>query len=140
MADVSGIRYGVIVADDDLAVCEALGSLIDDHPDLELFGTAHSGGDAALLAEQTHADLVVADVMMPGGGLEAIRAVHAVAPGTIVVMFTASRSRQLHRSLVDGGAAAVFSKGEAIDLAESLASLVAVGRSRLAQPGSTPQT
>jgi len=137
MADVSSVRYGVIVADDDLAVCEALGSLIDDHPALELYGSAHSGGDAALLAEQTQAHLVVADVMMPGGGLEVIQAVHAVAPGAIVVMFTASRSRLLHRSLVAGGAAAVFSKGDAIDLAESLASLVALGRSRLAQPGST---
>lgn len=139
MVDVRAGRYGVIVADDDEAVCDALGSLIDDHPDLELLGTAHSGGDAARLAEQMSADLVVADVMMPSGGLEAIHAVHAVAPGTIVAMFTASRSRQLHRSLLDGGAAAVFSKGDAIDLAESLASLAAMGRSGNVPPDSIAQ-
>ncbi|NNF64145.1 MAG: response regulator [Acidimicrobiia bacterium] len=128
MTSAGNGRFGVIVADDDVAVCEALGSLIDDHPDLSLLGTAHSGNEAARLAELTHADLVVADVMMPTGGLEAIRAVHAVAPLTVVAVFTASRSRLLHRALVEGGAAAVFAKGEAIDLANSLVTLMSERR------------
>lgn len=124
MTDLISGRFGVVVADDDLSVCDALGSLIDDHPRLELLGTAHSGTEAAALVERLHPDLVVADVMMPAGGVEAIQAVHAVAPETIVAIFTASRSRRLQHSLIDEGAAAVFSKGDSIDLAESLAALV----------------
>lgn len=116
--------YGVVVADDDRSVCDALGSLIDDHPDLVLLGSAHSGAEAADLVARLRPDLVVTDVMMPTGGVDAIRAVHAVAPGTIVAVFTASRSRRLRRDLLQEGAAAVFSKGDAIDLADALVALV----------------
>jgi DNA-binding NarL/FixJ family response regulator len=114
---------GVVIADDDHDICAALAELIEDHSALSLLAVAHSGEDAARLAQQHGADLVVTDVQMPSGGVEAISLVKAHSPGTIVAVFTAKRDRRTRLAMLQAGAVEVFTKGTSLDLAQDLADL-----------------
>lgn len=125
MTDDTNVRaFRVIIADDDHLVCEALNELIGDDPRFEVCGVVQSGAAAAELASTDEVDLAVVDVQMPQGGLEAIEAIHAVSPFTHVAVFTAKAGTRLHGQLLDAGAAAVFHKGDALDLNEALAQLL----------------
>lgn len=123
MTDTLHSTIGVVIADDDQDVCAALAELIEDHPRFRLLGVAYSGMAAAELAVLHGADLVVADVQMPSGGAEAISLVKAGSPGTVVAVFTALRDRRTRTTMLEAGAAEVFTKGSSIDLAGELVSL-----------------
>ena len=125
MIDHTNVRvFRVIIADDDDLVCEALNELIGDDDRFEVRGVAHSGAAAAELVSAEQVDLAVVDVQMPQGGLEAIAAIHAVSPSTHVAVFTAKAGKRLHDQLLEAGAAAVFHKGDPLDLNEALARLL----------------
>ena len=112
--------FTVIVADDDDRVVEALTNLIDDHPSLQVIGSAHSGSEAAAVCAALRPKIAVIDVVMPGGGVEAVEAIHQTSPSTIVVAYTARRDRLTRERLLAVGAAAVFHKGLTLELAASL--------------------
>ena len=125
MIDMTGIRtFNVIIADDDRDICDALSGLIGDDPRFDVRGVAHSGTDAAMLARTQPVDLAVVDVQMPQGGIEAIEAIHAISPSIQVAVFTAKTGSRLHTQLLGVGAAAVFHKGDSLDLHEALAALL----------------
>lgn len=126
-SDLEKSTFGVVIADDDPNVCQALGDLIDDHPQLRLIGIARSGTDAATLVATIGADLAVVDVRMPTGGVAAIAAIHEVAPELPVAVYTADRGRRTRSELLDAGAAAVFAKGDSIDLAAALVAMAQSG-------------
>lgn len=126
MTDMMTVRaFGVIVADDDRFVCEALRELIGDDPLFEVRGVAHSGLDAACLASEIQVDLAIVDVQMPQGGLEAIRAIKECSPDTKVVVFTAKTGNRLRHELIGAGASAVLYKGSESDITGALARIVA---------------
>ena len=78
--------------------------LIDDHPiwregvafalerssDIEVVGQGSSADEAAEIAQATKPDVVLLDVSIPGGGLNALKAITANSPGTRVMMLTVS--------------------------------------------------
>jgi DNA-binding NarL/FixJ family response regulator len=115
----------VVIADDDPAVRGALSELIVAHPELTLVGVADCGASAAEMCGHHRPTLAVVDVMMPGGGSEAIGAIHHVSPTTSVVVYTARSDRRTATRMLAAGADAVFVKGGPVDLA---AELVAVAR------------
>ncbi len=120
-------RFSVLVADDDVLVREALGGLIEDHPELTLAGSADCGTGAAEFCARRHPDLAVLDVMMPAGGSEAVSAIRAVSPRTVVVAYTARSDRRTRERLLASGAAAVFVKGTETDLAGALYGILTTG-------------
>ncbi len=119
------LAFSVVIADNDELVVEAMSGLIDDHSGLRLAGAGRSGLEAAQLCARHLPHLVVLDVSMPLGGLAGLAAVRGASPDSIVVFYTAQADRRTRERLVAAGAAAVFSKGAAIDLAGDLCSLVA---------------
>lgn len=119
-----GALFSVVIADDDELVVEALSGLIEDHPSLTLAGAGHDGHRAAQLCDLHRPDLVVLDVSMPLGGLEGLAAVRAASPKSVVAFYTAQADRRTREKLTEAGAAAVFAKGAAIDLADELHQLV----------------
>ena len=129
MPDAATIEpaFRVVVADDDDAVREALGSLIDAHPAFILVGSAPDGFEAARLCGVEQPKLAVVDVMMPGGGVDAVAAIRAASPGTVVAAYTARSDRRTREQLLAAGAVEVFAKGGAIDLASELHNLVDSG-------------
>ena len=71
----------VLIADDEMLVRAGFRALIDAEPGMIVVGEAADGAAAADLARQTHADVVLMDIRMPGvDGLDATRQI-AEAPG-----------------------------------------------------------
>lgn len=116
--------FTVVIADDDPTIRQTLAELLEDHPGMSVVGSADNGIAAAEMCERLHADLAVLDVMMPSGGLDALKAVRAAAPETVIAFYTAMSDRRARSRLIDAGAAAVFAKGAAVDLAGELHNLL----------------
>src|SRR5512134_2207540 len=78
----------ILVADDEPAICEALGSVLaaEGHRTI----VAANGLDAVELVERERPALAFLDVRMPGlDGLEALRRIAAIDPALPVVVMTA---------------------------------------------------
>jgi DNA-binding NarL/FixJ family response regulator len=64
----------VLLADDDVLVRQGLRVLVESAADLAVVGEAADGAEAVRLTAETHPDVVVMDVRMPGlGGIAATR-------------------------------------------------------------------
>ncbi len=124
MTDKPITERSVIIADDDDVVREALADLIADHPTFVLAGAGESGWEAAQLANEHDPDLAIVDVMMPGGGVDAVALIHAERPVLPVFAFTANRSRRTRSELLESGARAVFIKGDGTDLLAAIEDLL----------------
>jgi DNA-binding NarL/FixJ family response regulator len=124
----------VVIVDDDPGVREALLGLLDDDSRLHVVGTADSGPAGAELCAQHHPTLAIVDVMMPGGGEEAIESIHRVSASTQVVVYTAKSDRRTRQRMLAAGAVALFVKGGGADLGQELAALSDASRHRPAVP------
>ena len=117
----------VVIADDDQRVRDALGALIVAHPGMDLAGSVESGFDAAALCERVRPTIAVVDVMMPGGGREAILASREVSPATSIMVYTARSDRRTRERMLEAGAVAVVVKGGGRDITSEIELVVARG-------------
>ena len=79
----------VLIADDHPVVRQGLRTYLELQPDIEVAGEAGGGIEAAAQAERLAPDVVLLDMVMPGGdGLEALRRIRAGAGSPRVVMLT----------------------------------------------------
>jgi two-component system, response regulator, stage 0 sporulation protein F len=91
----------LLVVDDEPAVAMVLAENLEKVDDEYVVETAHSGDEALTKIEEGAYALVITDYKMPGmSGLDLVRAVHDVSPGTQVVLMTAYGSSDL-RDTVD---------------------------------------
>lgn len=107
----------VVLADDDPGVRHALSALLVAHRGLTVVGVGDSGVEAADLCERLRPNVAIVDVMMPGGGVEAIAAIRAASPRTLVVVYTARSDRRTRERMLAAGAELVIVKGGGDDLA-----------------------
>ena len=107
-------RVRVAVADDDPMIRRTIAAIIDFEDDLVLVGVAeHTPGAVATAVE---ADVLVADVRMPGGGaMEAARALRERGSHATVVALTGYDSASHREQLTAAGVAACLTKGCAIE-------------------------
>lgn len=122
--DVNPVIFGVVIADNDDNIRHALVDLINDDPRLRLVGEALDGLQAARLCGEHSAHVALVDVRMPHGGAEAVEAIKAASPCTIVAGYTTLTDRRTCRRLLAAGAAAVFAKGGGLDLGDEIVNLV----------------
>ena len=102
----------LLVVDDDAAARELARLAADDHPSMELSGTASNGLEAISAAGDLKPDLILLDLEMPGSsGIDVLPRLLAVAPATTVVMFSSSDELETENAARDAGAAAYFVKG-----------------------------
>lgn len=99
--------------------------VVDDHPlfregvsrslaevsDFDVVGEGASGEDAVSLATESRPDILLLDVSMPGGGLDAIAAILSRSPGTKVLMLTANEEVDTLSSALQRGASGYVLKG-----------------------------
>jgi DNA-binding NarL/FixJ family response regulator len=100
-------------------------AIIDDHPlfregvvhtlrsakALEVVGEGGCAEDAVRIAREAVPDIVLLDVRMPGGGVEAARSIARACPVVKMIMLTVSESEQDVAQALEAGAKGYVLKG-----------------------------
>ena len=95
----------ILIADDEVLICEWLEFCIAQNPDYQLVGRAGNGKEALELFRETEPDLILTDIKMPlMDGIELLRTVKSLRPETIVVLLTAFSEFNLARQAIREGA------------------------------------
>jgi NarL family two-component system response regulator LiaR len=80
----------VFIADDHAMVRRGIRAFLETQPDLRIVGEAADGHAAAEACGRLQPDVVLLDLLMPGGGPEGAAAVRAAAPASRIVVVTSS--------------------------------------------------
>jgi DNA-binding NarL/FixJ family response regulator len=103
----------ILIADDHAVLRESLGALLNTQKDFEVVGKASSGAEALEAVNQTHPDVLVLDLFMPGGdGFEVLRTLDRAGSQVASVVLTASESEPDYVQVVRLGARGLVLKGE----------------------------
>jgi len=94
----------ILVVDDHRIVCEAISSLLNAEPDMEVVGQAEDGRAAVQLVRELHPSVVIMDIVMPNlNGIEATRQILREQPRAKIVALSARcDSRSVHEMLKAG--------------------------------------
>jgi two-component system response regulator NreC len=119
--DGNGRAITVVLADDHGVVRAGLRTLLETQPDLHVVGEAADGPSAVEVTESTRPAVVVADLSMPGGGLEAIRAITELGlPTRVLVLTVHAEERYLLPVLEAGGSGYVRKSSAHTDLLDAI--------------------
>lgn len=122
----------VLIADDHPILVEGLRQLIDANEDLHVVAVANDADGAVTAALEHRPDVIVLDISMPGGGLQALRRLTAAVPDARVVILTIhTEDSYLHEALRQGARAYVPKRAADRDLLAAIRS-VARGEAYLA--------
>jgi signal transduction histidine kinase len=109
-------RIRVMIAEDEIAVRDALGDLIDADPDMDLVGAAKDATEAIEVALRERPDVALVDVKMPGGGgAHAAREIRKGSPETRVVALSAYEDRRTVLEMLRAGVVGYVVKGTSAD-------------------------
>lgn len=106
-------KINVVIADDHTLFREGLAGIISAVEDLEVVGQAGSMQEAIQLARDLLPDIILLDIDMPGGGLEAARMIAEECPVTRIVILTSSEEDDHLIGALKIGARAYILKGVA---------------------------
>jgi two-component system, NarL family, response regulator NreC len=99
------VTLRIILADDHPIMLEGLRALFEREPDMEIVGLAHTGREAAKLAEKLAPDLVIMDVSMPDlNGIEATRQILARNPDMKIIALTIHSDTRYALEMIRAGA------------------------------------
>ena len=118
----------VVLVDDHRVVRQGLRTYLESFPDLQVVGDASSGEEALRYIELWLPDVVVMDLLMPGGmdGVEAIRRIRQLTPHTQVIALTSYTDDARVIAVLRAGAIGYVRKDAAPDVL--LASVRAAAR------------
>lgn len=117
----------ILLAEDHNIVRQALRRLLEDEPDMEVVGEARDGIEAVHIARQQQPDVLVVDVVMPGlNGLDVVRQVSQLAPGTTTIILSMHASEgYVAEALVNGARGYVLKDSSTDDLVKAIRKTVA---------------
>jgi DNA-binding NarL/FixJ family response regulator len=120
----------VVIVDDHRVVTRSLQSYLESFPDLRVVGTAASGEDLLQHVDRWQPDVIVQDLLLPGGmdGIETTRRVLVKRPSVRVVALTASTDEARMMAVLRAGAAGYIRKDAEPETL--LAAIRAVARGR----------
>ncbi len=111
----------LVIADDHDLVRQGIRSFVETHADLAIVGEASDASQAVKLCAQHKPDVALIDLVMPGGGIEATRAIRAASPSTQVVLLTSFEDVQQIVAAIQAGALSCLLKDVDADaLADAL--------------------
>src|SRR4051812_32417116 len=93
----------VVLADDHGIVRAGLRALLEGQPDICVVGEAADGHTAVQLTREQRPSIVIADLSMPGGGLEAIREITALGLGVRVLVLTVHAEERYLLPVLEAG-------------------------------------
>jgi DNA-binding NarL/FixJ family response regulator len=96
----------MVIADDHPLILAGIAALIESEPGFALLGQAVNADQAVERYERLRPDVVLIDLDMPGGGLDAIARIRRLdAAARIVILTTYEGDENIHRALQAGAAA-----------------------------------
>jgi DNA-binding NarL/FixJ family response regulator len=101
----------VVVADDHPIFRDGLVRSLEESGHFDVVGAAGSAEEAVALVEAHAPDLVVLDISMPGGGIDAARRIAVAAPGIRIAMLTVSEAEEDVAGALRAGAIGYVLKG-----------------------------
>jgi two-component system, NarL family, nitrate/nitrite response regulator NarL len=116
----------IVVADDHPLFREGVVNSLSANPDMVVVAQGETADEAVRLVRDELPDLVLLDITMPGGGIEAARKIAASSPVTRIVMLTVSEDEDDLLEAMKAGASGYVLKGvSARELASVLRSVSA---------------
>jgi two-component system, NarL family, nitrate/nitrite response regulator NarL len=101
----------VLIVDDHPLLLDGLVATLSADDEIEVVGTAGDAQAAVRAAKEARPDVVLLDVAMPGGGIEAARQIGPASPATRVVMLTSSEDEDDVLAAMEAGARGYVLKG-----------------------------
>jgi DNA-binding NarL/FixJ family response regulator len=96
----------LVIADDHPLILAGIATLIESEPGFELLGQAVNAAQAIEQYERLRPDVILVDLNMPGGGLEAIVQIKKKHPDArVVILTTYEGDDNVHRALHAGASA-----------------------------------
>ena len=102
----------IAVIDDHPLLREGVSSTLQSADDFEVIDQGESYQDAMRIAYEAMPDIILLDISMPGGGVEAARDIHEALPSIKLVMLTASEDEKDVMTALQIGANAYILKGK----------------------------
>jgi DNA-binding NarL/FixJ family response regulator len=103
----------IVLADDHGIVRAGLRALLEAQPDMRVVGEAPDGPTAVEAARSLRPTLIVADLSMPGGGLEAIRSITGLGLSTRVLVLTVHAEERYLLPVLEAGGSGYVKKSSA---------------------------
>jgi DNA-binding NarL/FixJ family response regulator len=117
----------ILLADDHSVVRHGLKHLLESRKGWKVVAEAADGRSAVAKAEIEQPDVAILDIGMPElNGVEALRQIRSVSPGTGILVLSAHRSEALARQILEAGGHGYLVKDDADD--ELLDAVEAVGQ------------
>lgn len=114
MKDHECIRVAIV--DDNEMLRTGLSLFLHAFDDLELVGTASDGAEVFRLCEETHPDVVLMDLVMPGmNGVSATHAIRQAYPQIQMILLTSFDDQDLAGDALANGAVGCLLKNVSID-------------------------
>ena len=103
----------VAIVDDHPLFREGVAHILGAQPDIVVIGQGESAEDAVRIAGENLPDVILLDVSMPGGGLQAVRQIARDFPVVKIVMLTVSEEEEDVTAALRAGARGYVLKGVA---------------------------
>lgn len=118
----------VVVADPFPIVRYGLVQLFRDRQDLKVIAEAHDGEQTVQRCSEYKPDLLVLDIAMPSmSGIEIVRQVKEISPGTKILVLSIQHQRELIAFLMQSGADGFLTKDVSVDRITEAATALAEG-------------
>ncbi len=121
----------IAIVDDHRVVARSLQSYLESFADLQVVGVATSGEVLLAQVDTWQPDVVIVDLLMPGGidGIETVRRLRRLARSVGIVVLTASTDEARMVGVLRVGADGYVRKGSAPDVLLNAVRAVAAGHS-----------
>jgi DNA-binding NarL/FixJ family response regulator len=111
----------LVIADDHPLILAGIATLIESEPSFELLGQAVDAMQAVEQYKRLRPDVLLIDLNMPGGGLDAIAQVKAFhADAKIVILTTYEGDEDVHRGLRAGASAYLLKQASFEEIVHSV--------------------
>jgi two-component system, NarL family, response regulator NreC len=106
----------VFLVDDHQVLLEGLVKLIQNHPAMDIVGTARDGRQALKQIQLLRPDVVLMDISMPNlNGLEAARSISEISPKTKILILTMHENEEFLKRALKAGASGYLLKDSTAD-------------------------
>lgn len=119
----------VLIVEDQKILSDFLNRVIEENAFLELVGKAADGTAALKLYEETHPDIVVLDIGLPGlNGIEVLQRLKKLDRNIFIIVFTAHTETRVIQNAIRGGADSFLEKNVGLDELERALEMATSGQ------------